>query len=73
MSRVKVRSEVLVYEISGKEVSSPHAKEAVTLIVRSDRAGRVVLQLNNGSDVSYTVVASDLEAAIRNAINTGGH
>lgn len=66
MSRIKVESEVNVYEEAGSEKYMPGM-----LKVRShwNRSEFVVLAIGK---TEITVAARDLEAAIKNARNSGG-
>lgn len=68
--RMKVQSEVRVYERDGAEVPvGSHA--VITISSHWNRSDLVVLQVD-GSAATITVTARELEAAIRNAMNTGG-
>ncbi len=64
---IKVSNTISVYEVDGKESTGIGGP---TIDVRShwNRQSLVVLVLG---DQSYTVVADDLVAAIRNATNSG--
>jgi hypothetical protein len=63
---IKVSNAISVYEVDGKEAIS----DGPTIEVRShwSRQSMVVLKVNGQS---LTVIATDLEAAIRNATNSG--
>jgi hypothetical protein len=66
---IKVKSQMDVYEIDGnecKELSSDRSK--LKVLSHWYRPELVILQVDN--DVKYTVLAKELEAAIRNAQNT---
>ena len=62
---MKVKNEIHVYEVDGKDVSSP---SLVSLTVRShwNRDSLVVFEFEGKS---FTVSASSLEKAIKNATN----
>ena len=64
---IKVTNEVNVYEVNGSE---PKPGERPTVLVRShwNRSNLVVLEIG---DLRLAVTAADLQAAIRNATNTG--
>jgi hypothetical protein len=65
---IKVSSVVSCYEVDGKETSGMNAKRP-ELNVRShwNRQEMVVLEIDGKA---YTVLASDLKAAVDNATNT---
>jgi hypothetical protein len=63
---IRVESVVTVYEVDGKLV--PPMKESISIRSHTDNHRWVVLQVDGKK---ITVNASDLEAAIRNAQNTG--
>lgn len=73
--RVKVESSIKIYEVNGKEtkfsgrtVEELEAPSELKILSHWNRSDFAVIRVN-GKD--YTVVISDLEAALRNAGNSG--
>lgn len=63
---IKVINEVPVYEVNGNESRAVDGPK-VHVLSHWSSPDRVVLQVG---DTKWTVVAADLEAAVKNATNT---
>ena len=72
MARIKVVSDLRVYEIDGKDTEDSIKSPAPQMRVHSHWSRREFIAIEIAG-VKYTVVASDIEAAIKNATNSGGH
>lgn len=66
MSRVKVRSDIQVYEIDGTEVTVGLPDQIMTVESHWNRNEMVILSFG---ERKVTISASDLEKAIKNATN----
>ena len=62
---IEVQNKVPVYEVDGKDVAISGPK--IHVLSHWSSPDRVVLQVG---DTKWTVVAADLEAAVKNATNT---
>lgn len=67
-NRIKVESQVNVYEIDGKDTGPTIDRPVVRVLSHWNANHLVVLDIDGKR---YTVVASNLEAAIKNARNAG--
>lgn len=67
MSRIKVENTVTIYERDGQEVKTVGDAIGLKVLSHWNRRDFIVLQLANGKAIS--VVASDLQKAIQNAMN----
>lgn len=68
MSRIDVESKVKIYEVDGHDVTT---LEHPLILVQSHWSRNSMVVLSIG-DKKWTVLARDLEAAIRNGCNSGG-
>jgi hypothetical protein len=62
---IEVQNKVPVYEVDGKDVAISGPK--IHVLSHWNSGDRVVLQIG---ERTWTVIAADLEAAIKNATNT---
>lgn len=65
---IETTTRITVYEVDGKELPSPFTKPGPRFEVLSHSIRRELVRLRIG-DTDVTVVADDLQAAIRNAVN----
>lgn len=63
---IKVQSEVPIYEINGEEIPL-NKNKSLTICSHWNQESKVVLVIGRRR---YTVVASDLQAAVANATNS---
>jgi hypothetical protein len=66
---IKVRSEIEIYEVDGKETSALSSKRPHVVVESHwNRSEMIVVTVD---DKKYTMVARDLQCGITNATNTG--
>lgn len=66
---IKTVTDITVYEVEGRELSTPFTKPGPKFEVSSHSIRRELVRIKIGDDVDVTVTAEDLRAAISNAVN----
>jgi hypothetical protein len=65
---IKVSNALTVYEVDGRDVPLGEKTPSINISAHWNRRALVVVEIDGKK---YSVIAEDIEAAVRNATNTG--